>query len=47
MTEMAIICYITYINFEENILSGQFNSLDLAARNAAVVLMPEYGGLRI
>ena len=31
-------------NFGESNLSGQFNSLGLAAGNAAVVLMPKNGG---
>jgi hypothetical protein len=34
-------------NFEENILSGQFDSLDSAAGNASIVLMPNNGGRRI
>jgi len=36
-----------YINLEENILSGQFDSLSLAAGNAAIVLMPKNGDWRI
>ena len=32
-----------YINLEENILSGQFDSLDLAAGNAAIALVPKMG----
>jgi hypothetical protein len=44
LTEMAIIRYTTYINFDENNLSDQFNSLDFAAEIATVVMMPQNGG---
>jgi len=44
--DYRLINYIL-INFEGNNLSGQLDSLDLAAGNAAVVLVPNNGGWRI
>jgi hypothetical protein len=36
-----------YINLEENILSGQFDSFGSTAGNAVIALMPDNGSWRI